>query len=181
MDAMPPDAPDAPVSYPACQEFQTTGKLVPVHVSGTLSGADVQAPSSCAITNAPYGIESAGPDSVVLLTNLVPGAPYDVRLQSAADLAFYVVTGCATPSGPSAEQCLVFEDATTAGDEVGRFVAPSPLAYIVVDYYASHAPAEGSNFALDVYPESCTSNAQCTAGAPVCANGACVQCATSFD
>src|SRR5437762_3592232 len=102
---MPSDAPDAPVSYPACDEFQTTGTPVPVHLSGTLAGADVQAPSSCATIDAPYGVESAGPDSVVLVTNLVTGAPYIVRLQSSADLAFYVVTGCATPTGPSAGQC----------------------------------------------------------------------------
>jgi hypothetical protein len=178
-DAMPPDAVDAPVAYPACMEFQTSGMPVPAHVSGVLSGADVQAPSSCATTDAPYGIESAGPDSVVLLTNLVTGMPYVVRLQSAADLAFYVVTGCATPSGPSPEQCLVFEDATTVGDEVGRFVATSPLTYVVVDYYASHAPPEGGSFVLDVYPESCTSNSQCSG--EVCSDGTCVECVTSFD
>jgi hypothetical protein len=179
-DAQPPDAPDAPVSYPACHEFSAAPTPVPAHVVGMLSGADVQSPSSCATTDAPYGIESAGPDSVVALTGLVTGDPYVVRLQSSADLAFYVVTGCSTPAGPAADQCLVFEDASIGRQEVARFVAPGPSVFVVVDYYVSHAPPD-DEFVLDVYPEACTTNAQCAASTPVCVNGACAACASSFD
>ena len=57
---------------------------VPVHATGTLMGADVSAPSMCDAVNAPYGIESAGPDSVVRIDGLVPGTAYDVRLVAAA-------------------------------------------------------------------------------------------------
>jgi hypothetical protein len=181
-DAPPADAPpDMVTSFAACHEFDVAPLTVPAHVTSALAGADVQSPSMCATTDAPYGIESAGPDTVVLLTNLQVGMSYVVHLQSDADLAFYVVTGCSTPSGPAKDQCLLFEDASTGTDEVGRFVAPAASVYVVVDYYASHAPPEGGNFTLDVYPETCTTNAQCAGGSPVCANGTCVECATSFD
>lgn len=180
-DAMP-DAPvDTPPAYAACHEFVGSPVTVPLHLNGTLAGADVQSPSTCATMDAPYGIESAGPDTVVLVTNLVPEMPYVVHLQSPGDLSFYVVTGCGTPSGPAANQCLEFEDANTSGDEVGYFVAPGTSVYVVVDYYASHAPPEGGSFTLDVYPQVCTTSSQCSAGAPVCTDGACVQCASSFD
>ena len=179
---LPDDAEvDTPVSFAACHEFDMTPISVPAHVTGTLAGSDLQSPSMCAAKDAPYGIESAGPDSVYLVTNLEAGTSYVVHLQSAADLAFYVVTGCSTPSGPANDQCLLFEDASTAGEELGRFVAPGSSIYIVVDYYASHAPPEGGSFTLDLYPETCTTNAECAAGVPVCANGTCVQCASSFD
>ena len=183
IDGSAPDAPgDAPTGFSACSEFNTTGMPIPMHVTGTLTGSNnVESPSECAVTNAPYGTESAGPEQVVLITDLVPGTSYVVHVQSADDLLFYIATGCSTPTGPSSEQCLLFEDATTSGDEVGTFVAPSPSVYVVVDYYASHAPPDGGNFALDVYPQGCTSNQDCTGADPVCSNGACVQCTTSFD
>src|SRR5207237_8742125 len=117
-----------------------------------------------------FGVESAGPDSVVRVDGLVTGAAYVVHLTSHTDLNFYVVTGCSTPSGPSIEQCVLFEDANNAGDEVGRFVAPAPEAFVVVAYYASHTPSDPS-FMLDVYPETCTTDAQCSGARPVCSNG----------
>jgi hypothetical protein len=180
-DANPPDAmPDAPASYPACHEFSTLGITVPVHHTGTLDGADVMSPSSCAQTDAPYGIESAGPDSVLLVSGLVPEMPYVVHVASDADLAFYVVTGCSTPTGPSSAQCLLFEDASTGTDEVGHFLAPASSVYVVVDYYASSPPSDLS-FTLDVYPEACTVSSQCSGATPVCSDGECVQCGSSFD
>jgi len=181
-DAGMPDAPptDSPASYAACREFETIGVTVPVHHDGQLEGADVLAPSACKQTDAPYGIESAGPDSVMQISGLIPEMPYVVHVSSSADLAFYVVTGCSTPTGPSSSQCILFEDASTGTDEVGHFIAPAPNVYIVVDYYASHAPTD-SSFSLDVYPETCTSSSQCTGATPVCDDGQCVACSTSFD
>lgn len=183
-DAGAPDAgapTDAPDTYAACAGFAQAGTPVPAHVTGAVATAAVEAPASCAVMDAPFGTESAGPDSVVLLTGLVPRTSYMVHLQSASDLLFYVATGCSTPTGPSSEQCLLFEDASTTGDQVGTFVAPAPSVYVIVDYYASTMPPAGGAFSLDVYPEACTSSAQCGADEPVCSNGACVACASSFD
>ena len=171
---------DTQVSYPACHEFASLGISMPVHHAGTLDGADVESPSSCLVKDAPYGIESSGPDSVVQVSGLTPGSPYVVHVKSDADLAFYVVTGCSTPTGPSSAQCLLFEDASTGTDEVGRFIAPAASVYVVVDYYASHPPSDES-FELDVYPETCSTDAQCSSGTPVCSDGECVACASSFD
>jgi hypothetical protein len=140
----------------------------------------VMSPSTCAEVNAPYGIESAGPDSVYLVSGLIPQMPYVVHVSSDADLAFYVVTGCSTATGPSAAQCLLFEDASTGSDEVGHFLAPASSVYVVVDYYASHPPSDLS-FTLDVYSETCSTDAMCSGATPVCSDGQCVQCASSFD
>ncbi len=171
---------DAPAMFAACHEFETSGTPVPIHLLGTLSGADVESPATCSVTNAPFGTESAGPDSVVLVTDLQPGMPYVVDLESPSDLLFYVVTGCSTSTGPSADQCVLFEDASTGNQELGTFMAPSTNVYIVVDYYASHAPPD-SSFTLDVYPQACSTSAQCAADKPVCDSGECVECASSFD
>jgi hypothetical protein len=173
---------DAQQSFPACDEFvSATGVPVPAHFSGTLGDSDVQSPSTCSRVDAPFGIESAGPDRVVPLTNLSPGAPYVVKLTSASDLAFYVATGCSTATGPGSDQCQLFEDSTGAGDpEVGRFVAGGPKAYVIVDYYASAAPPSG-DFTLDVYPEQCQDNSQCGGNTPVCFEGRCVGCTSSFE
>lgn len=181
VDAPPADAPeDTPPAYPACHEFTSSGQQVPVHATGTLDGADLESPASCDTVDAPYGIESAGPDSVVRVDGLAPGTPYVVRLTSAADLAFYVVTGCSTPEGPAASECMLFEDATAARTETGTFTASGPTAYVVIDDYQSHAPSDGS-WTIDVYAQACTTNAQCGGATPVCDGGRCVQCETSFD
>lgn len=176
-DAMP----DALV-FPACREFGAAPINVPALVTSSLAGADVQSPMQCAIIDAPYGIASAGPDSVVPLQGLVPGTAYNVRLLSAADLAFYVVGGCSTMTGPAASECMLFVDASAGAEEVGRFVATAPTAFVVVDYYASATPASQA-FTLDVYPEECTGDATCapTPGVPVCYHGRCVACVDSFD
>jgi hypothetical protein len=180
-DAPPADAPiDTPPSYPACREFAGSGTRIPAHVSGTLTAADVQSPSLCTAVDAPYGIESAGPDSVIPIDGLVPGNAYIVKLDSPEDLAFYVTTGCSTPSGPGDSECSLFVDASAGSEEVGRFIARASTMYVVVDYYASHTPAN-QTFTLDVYAEACTENSQCAAGLPVCLNGTCVECASSFD
>lgn len=180
-DAPQPDAPiDTPPVFTACLEFGAITATVPAHVSGMLANADVESPSTCDTVDAPYGIESAGPDAVIRIDGLIPGNAYDVRLESSEDLSFYVASGCSTPSGPSAAECQLFEDATAGGVEVGRFVARSTTTYVIVDYYASHTPASQA-FTLDVYAEACNSSTQCTSSLPVCLNGVCVECATSFD
>lgn len=179
-DAPMPDTPPDTVVFPACRELAAPATPLPASVTSALSGADLQSPQ-CAEVDAPYGIASAGPDTVVPLSGLSIGTAYRVRLRSAADLAFYVTTGCSTSTGPAPSECALFVDANGAGgDEVGRFVATQTTAYVVVDYYASAMPAN-SSFTLDVYAEACTSDAACTAGPPVCFQGRCVECATSFD
>lgn len=176
--------PDGPPSFAACAEFESaTGVAVPAHVVGQLGTSDVESPESCDVVDAPFGIESAGPDRVIPLTNLVPNAAYVVKLTSASDLAFYVVTGCSSMTGPAADQCQVFQDAGAGGDpEVGMFVARATTAYVVVDYYASHAPSS-SSFTLDVYPQQCLDDGagQCGGTTPACFEGRCVGCVTSFD
>ena len=166
--------------FAACGEFGANSASVPAHVTGALSGADIESPAQCATVEATYGIESAGPDTVIRIDGLVPGTAYMVQLTSDADLAFYVASGCSTASGPAADQCALFVDASSGGQEVGRFIADAPSTYVVVDYYASHTPSSQS-FTLDVYREACASSSQCGADLPVCSNGKCVECATSFD
>lgn len=153
---------------------------VPVRVIGQLGTADVQSPAMCDEVEAPFGIESGGPDRVIPLDGLEPGVPYVVRLTSAADLAFYVATGCETSTGPSAAQCLLFEDATRSERELGRFVATARRAFVVVDYWESQAPAS-TEFTLEVYEEACTSAAHCGGSSPACFEGQCVQCVSSFE
>ncbi len=179
-DSEPEPQPDAPVSYPACDEFATQGVIVPVHFEGTLAGADVVSPTECAITNAPFGADSAGPDRVIPLRGLRPGTAYVIKLTSASDLQFYVTTGCATPSGPGADQCLLFEDESLDETELGRFIAGGSTAYVVVDFYASHEP-DSNSFTLDVYEEQCREADQCGAATPACSEGRCVECVSSFD
>ena len=79
VDAAPPDAPpDAPASYPACHEFATLGITVPAHAHRhARRRRPASRPSSCAEIDAPFGIESAGPDSVLQVSGLVP--EHDVR------------------------------------------------------------------------------------------------------
>jgi hypothetical protein len=181
VDAAPDAPPDGPAVYAACGEFGVTPVFAPAHVTGALGGADIEAPASCEAVDAPYGIQSAGPDTVVAVGGLTPGTAYDVVLDAPADLAFYVVSGCDGPTGPTADECLLFEDASQGRIEQGRFLATAPTEYIVVDYYSPHAPSSES-FTLDVYAEQCASDAACTnASTPACYRGLCVQCVTSFD
>ena len=167
----PPDAsvddaaPDATV-FAACREFVDPANPVPAHVASMLAASDVQSPMQCASVDAPYGVASAGPDSVVPLSGLVPGTAYLVQLRSSADLAFYVVTGCSTMTGPSDAECSLFVDGSAGTEEVGRFVASASTAYVVVDYYASATPSN-QRFTLDVYAEACQDDAACTSGPPV--------------
>lgn len=181
-DAAPADAPPPDMTtFPACAEFSASPVTVPARVLGQLGNADVQSPATCDHVDAPFGIESTGPDRVIPLVGLEIGAPYVVRLASSADLAFYVTSGCETATGPSAAQCLLFEDATRTESEIGRFVAKESTAYVVVDYWESQGPAS-TDFTLDVYPEACTTAQQCQdAQTPACFEGQCVQCVTSFE
>jgi hypothetical protein len=189
-DNLPPAQPDAPppadampdaLVFAACREFGGSSVNLPVHMSGMLDASDVSSPQMCGSVDAPYGIASAGPDSVVSLDNLIVGTAYIVQLRSSADLAFYVVSGCSTMTGPAASECALFVDASAGGEEVGRFVANGTSAFVVVDYYASATPAD-RRFTLDVYAEACTDDSACTNVAmPVCHHGRCVECANSFD
>ena len=180
-DAAADTSADSTPGFAACHELDAApGMPVPVHATGTLTGADLEAPSMCDAVNAPYGMESAGPDSVVRVNGLVPGTAYVVRLVANADLSFYVASGCSTMTGPSANECKLFVDATSTGEEVGRFVATDTKAFVIVDYFQSHAPGDAT-WTLDVYAEACTASTQCAAATPVCHDGQCVQCATSFD
>jgi len=172
--------PDTLPMYPACAEFQAPATEVPAHVDSTIAGSDVESPMSCATMDAPYGIESKGPDRVVPLTGLRAGTAYVVKLEATTDLGFYVTTGCSTATGPSTDQCLLFEDASLGGTEVGTFVATAATAYVIVDFYASQTPASTS-FTLEVYEQQCASDTQCSGATPACANGLCVQCTSSFD
>src|SRR5436190_7480427 len=118
-DAAPPD--DAPA---ACKEMATTPLTPPLHETGDVGGggADLIAPESCAIVDTPFALASGGVDRVVKLGGLVVGNEYGISLDSPADLAFYVVTGCSTESGPSIDECALFVDAGVEGDhEFGRF------------------------------------------------------------
>jgi hypothetical protein len=174
VDAAPPDA-----GFPACREFAGPAVHLPAHVVGALVGADLQSPRQCAVVDAPFGTESSGPDGVVAIDGLTAGAAYIVHLTAPADLAFYVATGCATATGPSVAECLLFEDASSGPSEHGRFVATGDRAYVVVDDYSTHAPADPS-FVLDVYAEECQVSTQCGGATPVCDDGRCVECDSSF-
>jgi hypothetical protein len=177
-DAPPDTPPDTPT---ACSKVDdATAHMVPVHVSGAVAGSDLQPPMRCAMIDAPYGVVSAGPDAVVAITGLTVGSSYVVQLAGNADLSFYVVTGCSTATGPSSAECLLFEDASTTNNEVGRFVATGANAWVIVDTFGSTPPTNPS-FMLDVYAESCASASDCSASVPACVNGHCVECATSFD
>ncbi len=182
--AAPPDAPD--IAYPACREVMTPVQTIvqlPADIDGSLAGAgaDMTSPTGCDVVDAPFGIATAGVDTVYRVEGLTAGATYMVRLLSASDLAFYVVTGCSTASGPASSECMLFVDATVDGAEVGSFVAPADAAvYLVVDYYASGAPPYG-DFALDVYEQECLTSASCGGATPVCRDGRCAGCASDFD
>lgn len=175
-----PVTPDATPTFPACKEFTGPGAGLPAHVVGALDASDVESPAACTEVDAPYGIESAGPDSVVRIDGLAIGSPYIVKLTSAADLAFYVASGCSTANGPGDNECKLFVDASSGTREVGRFVADATTMFVVVDYYASASPSSQA-FTLDVYSESCTSRGQCGGNLPACVAGQCVECETSFD
>jgi hypothetical protein len=182
---VPPPVPDAgdpdtmPV-FPACAEFSASPTSVPARVTSTIVGADIESPMACTTMNAPYGVESKGPDRVVPISGLRVGDPYVVKLESTTDLGFYVTTGCSTEDGPANDQCVLFEDASLGGVEVGSFVATAPTMFVIVDYYASQTPPSTS-FTLEVYAEQCKSSTQCGGATPACADGVCVECTSSFD
>lgn len=186
-DAGPPDAgADAAVDGGAssCMPDESIS-AVPDRVTSTLDGAasmiDVGA-QSCAVVDAPFGVEADGPERVVTVAGLTPGTDYAARLLSADDLAFYVGTGCAA-AGDTVTECLLFVDASTRSREVGRFTAPaSGEAVVVVDHYRVEAPTDGS-FALEVYPVQCddVDDSACTGTTPECVDFRCTECADSFD
>jgi hypothetical protein len=186
-DGGPPPPVDAgpDVEHGACREVATPSQRVtglPSRIAGSLTGAgaDMVSPRACAEVVAPFGTVSAGPDQVVAIDGLSPGAEYTVRLESDEDLSFYVVTGCSSEGGPTAGECLLFVDETTERVEVGRFVAPATTAYVVVDYFASRELGSG-DFAIDVYAAGCDGADDCGGATPACVDNRCVECVTSFD
>lgn len=192
----PPDAgpmPDAPdIIYPACREVEdpvATIVALPALHAGDLdgAGADMTSPTGCDVVDAPFGIATAGVDAVYRVDGLVPGTTYVVRLSSASDLGFYVVTGCSTATGPAGNECMLFVDATVDGAEVGTFEAPAAgdggaevPVYLVVDYYATGAPPYG-DFTLELYERECETSGECDGAEPVCRDGRCAGCASDFD
>jgi hypothetical protein len=180
---LPPDAAPAPdAAAAACRELDTPTNLVPVHLTGSLSGtgADLEAPSSCDRVDAPFGTESQGLDRVVRVGGLVAGAEYAVRLASGGDLSFYVLTGCGGATGPTAADCRAFVDAESGPLEVGTFVADGPIAWVVIDHYDTRPPLDPS-FVLEVYPSECGDDDACGGASPTCVDHRCVECASSFD
>jgi hypothetical protein len=186
-----PAAPDAgaPVADGgpplACRELGTPAYRVtglPSRIAGDLdgAGADLESPPSCAEIDAPFGAISAGADQVIEVTGLATGVEYQVRLESSADLAFYVVTGCSSDRGPTDAECLLFVDASSDNVEVGRFLAPDTRAYIVVDFFSSR-DLQSTGFSVDVYPSGCDTDDDCGGTTPTCIDHRCVGCATSFD
>src|SRR5262245_33657238 len=111
-DAAPDSKPDAPTFlYAACGELTRPTQIVsglPAHLIGDVSGggADLSAPTGCATSDDPFGVQTAGEDDVIALDGLQPGVDYVVRVDSAADLSFYVVTGCSSETGPVSHECL---------------------------------------------------------------------------
>lgn len=182
-DAMPPDAPPPDGAPAACQEMATTPRTPPVHETGDIvgGGADLIAPETCTVVDTPFELASGGVDRVVKLGGLVVGNEYGVTLASPADLAFYVVSGCSTQTGPSVDECALFVDAGIEGaTEFGRFTATSATAWVVIDTWTSTPPDDGS-YTLDVYAIGCHSDANCGGLTPACLDGRCVECADSFD
>ncbi|MCE9571709.1 MAG: pre-peptidase C-terminal domain-containing protein [Deltaproteobacteria bacterium] len=181
---MAPDArPDgASPLCPTVAKPDLTAQALPAHLTGDLgsASADLRAPSTCTDVDAPYGMQSAGPDEVVRIDGLMVGVEYVVRVESTADVSFYVMTGCSGDGGPTVSECALYVDATTTGIETDRFVATDTTAWIAVDYYASQPPSNGS-FTLDVYRAQCTADPDCGGTTPACFDGRCVQCETSFD
>jgi hypothetical protein len=177
----PPSPPDGAV-YPACEELATGAMPLPIHMTADVvdAGADMIAPQSCAVVEAPFGVESAGVDRVIRLGGLVPGTDYGVSLRAGADLGFYVITGCTTAAGPDATECALFVDASTDGDEVGRFTATAATAWVVIDTYSSTPPEDGG-FTVDVYAVTCDDDGACGGDTPACLDGRCVGCLDAFD
>jgi hypothetical protein len=169
----------------ACVEFgdpSHTLSSFPGAFSGDLevAGADITI-DACTDEVAPFGVETPGPDDVLALTNLAGGTEYAVRLLSGDDLGFYVVTSCSANPGPSADECLLYVDQTTAGDEAGTFVAPDDgNAFVVIDHYQTDAP-DDSSFSVEVYAVECEEASACGGPDPHCVNFRCVDCEDDFD
>ena len=149
--------PDTSPAFRGVQRVRDAGHDVPAHSTGTLAWRRLASPDDVPVVDAPFGAESAGPDSVVTLERLEPGEAYVVQLTSASDLAFYVATGCSTPAGPDATSACCSRTRPSAARSE-RFVATTPTAYVVVDYYAANSPRR-QDFTLDVYASSASTRA----------------------
>lgn len=179
------ESPELDSATSSCVEFAAPSHTItsyPGAFSGDLgvTGADI-AIDACADELAPFGVETPGPDDVVELVNLTPGTEYAVRLLSGDDLGFYVVTNCSADPGPTIDECLVYVDETTKGDEAGTFTAPDGgMAYLVVDHYRAEVPNDGS-FSVEVYPVECEQSDACGGSEGHCINFECVECENDFD
>ena len=173
---------------PFCPKFvsATTVSSYPATLSGDLTnaGADLVVTGGCQDERSPFGIQSAGPESVVMLTNLTPRMRYAVSASAVGDLAIYIATGCdAHAKGPTRDQCLVFADEGSTGGEVLDFVAPgSGTAYLVVDRFVP-GQLPDATFNLEVFQVQCdtTDISSCDANLRGCSDYRCVPCADSFD
>lgn len=136
----------------------------------------------CASEVAPFGVETPGPDSTVLLSGLTPGAEYVLRMFSVSDLAMYVTTSCDEDlRGPGTDGCLLFVDESVQPPERGSFIAPpNGEAVVVVDYFLNASPIDPT-FSLDVYEAECSSDDECTGDSGRCVDARCVECSTSYD
>ena len=180
-DAPPDDAADA---FAACREFDGDRRTtVPVHVDRRArrrrpARARRSATRRCAVRH-----RVGGPRQVVELDGLV--ARHAVRRAASSRPADLVVLRrhrlLDADRARRASECLLFEDASTGGDEVGHFVATGTSVYVVVDYYASHAPTDGDVHARRL-PRSCTTRRAVHRRRRRCASTATAsQCASSFD
>ncbi|MBT8495870.1 MAG: PPC domain-containing protein [Deltaproteobacteria bacterium] len=185
-----PDRDDPQQQLTACDALGNPSDTVsefPAIIDGTLAGkpaALAVGPGECGSESAPFGVEVPGPDSVVALSGLEPGAEYIIRLFSASDLAVYVLDGNACDSetnGLAAGSCLTFSDDTVQPPERASFVAPdSGTANLVIDYFLAASPVVG-DYSIDVYQSECSEDSECTGDNGFCVDNRCVACASSFD
>ena len=181
-DEVTPDAGDTQ----ACPEFATPAGTISTF-PGTFSGDIVGATNDFDVaagvcTDERDHFEQVGEDAVVELTGLTAGAEYFVDLSSAADLSFYVATGCADPSLTG--ECLLFVDSGLSGEgETAPFIAPaSGSAFVIVDSFFGPKDTTDGTFTISVAEPECSEDTDCTdAGTPFCSDRTCVACRDSFD
>ena len=133
----------------------------------------------CAVQDAPLGVGAPGAEQVVRLAGLTAGIEYGVEVDANFDATIYVATSCTGDDGPAMGECLLYVD-TFDNPERGTFTQPSfiaptdGVAYVVVDYFSTTPPANGT-YLLTVAEVECVTSFDCaTAGAVVCELFECV-------
>ncbi len=161
-----------------CPEFATPAGTInsyPGTFTGDLTGAGADfdiAEGTC--TDERDFFPQAGEDAVIRLDGLTAGNSYQINIESAGDISFYVADGCT--DGTLTDECLLFVDSETANPEAGDFVAPdSGTAFLVVDTFFE--TLDDGSFTVSVVEPECVVDADCGAGAtPFCADNTCVAC-----